>query len=87
MDRLSGLETTADRSVLNTVTNKVAQLKQKARIKSEIEGASADSIDTELEATIMEQAGLNLLDEMLAADTPEGTPDAAPGIDEGELKA
>ena len=87
MDRLSGLETTADRSVLNTVTNKVAQLKQKARIKSEIEGASADSIDTELEATIMEQAGLNLLDEMLAADTPEGTPDSAPDIDEGELKA
>lgn len=87
MDRLSGLEASSDRSVLNTVTNKVAQLKQQARIKSDIEGASADSIDTELEATMIEQAGIDLLDEMLAADTPEQTTDSTPTITEGELKA
>ncbi len=87
MDRLSGLESSSDRSALNTVTNRVAQMKQKAKIKSDLEGASADSIETELQATMADQAGLDLLDEMLAADTPEGTSDTSPLDGESELKA
>jgi phage shock protein A len=87
MDRLSGLEDSSDRSAINTVTNRVAQMKQQAKIKSELEGASADSIETELEATMTEQAGLSLLDEMLAADMPEGTTETPDQTEEGELKA
>ena len=87
MDRLSGLEASADRSAISTVTNRIAQMKQQAKIKSELEGASADSIDAELQATMNEQAGLDLLDEMLAADTPEGTADKPVQDGEGELKA
>ncbi|MGD7653285.1 MAG: hypothetical protein ACQCXQ_08735 [Verrucomicrobiales bacterium] len=87
MDRLSGLEDSSDRSALNTVTNRISQMKQQAKIKAELEGASADSIETELEATMAEQAGLDLLDEMLAADTPEGAKDTALPSDEGDLKA
>ncbi|BCX48423.1 hypothetical protein HAHE_23310 [Haloferula helveola] len=87
MDRLSGLEASSDRSVLNTVTNRISQMKQQAKIKSDLEGASADSIDVELETAMAEQAGLDLLDEMLAADLPEGTPEETKRDDEGELKA
>jgi phage shock protein A len=87
MDRLSGLEASSDRSAINTVTTRVAQMKQKAKIKSDLEGASADSIETELEATMSEQSGLDLLDEMLAADTPERTNDAPQAESQGELKA
>lgn len=87
MDRISGLEASSDRSAINTVTARVAQMKQQAKIKSDLEGASADSIETELEAAVQEQAGLDLLDEMLAADTPEGSPETKPRDDEGELKA
>ena len=87
MDRLSGLEESSDRSALSTVTSRVAQMKQQAKIKSELEGVSADSIETELEATLVEQAGLDLLDEMLAADTPEAAPKTTTQEGEGELKA
>ena len=87
MDRLSGLEASSDRSAINTVTNRVAQMKQEAKIKSDLEGASADSIEAELEQTMLDQAGLDLLDEMLAADTPEGTTEKPTGEGEGELKA
>ncbi len=87
MDRLSGLESSQDRSAISTVTNKVAQMKQRAKIKSDLEGASASSIETELEATVAEQAGLDLLDEMLAADTPESASDTPTTDNEGELKA
>jgi hypothetical protein len=87
MDRLSGLEASADRSVISTVTNRVAQMKQKARIKSDLEGASADSIETELQKTMTDQAGLDLLDEMLAADTPEQLTESPAAASEGELKA
>ena len=87
MDRLSGLEASADRSVINTVTTRVAEMKQKARIKSDLEGASADSIETELQKTMAEQAGFDLLDEMLAADSPEQSSDRPATEGEGELKA
>lgn len=87
MDRLSGLETSSDRSALSTVTNKVAQMKQRANIKADLEGASATSIESELEATMAEQAGLDLLDEMLAADTPERISETPAADGEGELKA
>ena len=87
MDRLSGMEAASDRSALNTVSNKIGQMKQAAKIKSDMEGASADSIENELEATVLEQAGLSLLDEMLAADTPEGAGEMATPESEGELKA
>lgn len=87
MDRLSGLEDSSDRSALSTVTNRISEMKQQAKIKSELEGASADSIDAELEATMVEQAGLDLLDEMLAADTPERAADTTTPDEEGELKA
>ncbi|MBB5353211.1 phage shock protein A [Haloferula luteola] len=90
MDRLSGLEASSDRSAINTVTSRISQMKQQARIKSELEGASADSIEVELEKTLADQAGLDLLDEMLAADTPESVSDKAAADQpdsEGELKA
>jgi len=87
MDRLSGLEEASDRSAINTVTTRVAQMKQKAKIKSELEGASADSIETELESTMTEMAGLNLLDEMLAADTAEAPTETTTNDGESELKA
>ena len=87
MDRLSGMEDSSDRSALSTVSSRIAEMKQQARIKSELEGASADSIEAELEATMVEQAGLDLLDEMLAADTPEKSTDSASPDGEGELKA
>ena len=87
MDRLSGLEETSDRSALNTVTTRISEMKQQAKIKSELEGVSASSIESELEATVADQAGLSLLDEMLAADTLE-TSQAKPQDDgENELKA
>lgn len=87
MDHLSGLVESSDRSALSTVTNRISEMKQQAKIKSDLEGASADSIETELEATMVDQAGLDLLDEMLAADTPEGVTESANSDDEGELKA
>lgn len=87
MDRLSGLESSSDRSAINTVAARVAQMKQEAKIKTELEGASADSIETELEATMVEQAGLDLLDEMLAADTPESASPTKTTDIEGDLKA
>ncbi len=87
MDRLSGLEASSDRSAINTVTNRVAQMKQQAHIKSELEGASANSIEVELEKTMADQAGLDLLDEMLAADTPEQVSEKPASESEGELKA
>jgi phage shock protein A len=87
MDRLSGLEASSDRSVLSTVSNKVAQMKQRANIKADLEGASATSIETELQSTMAEQAGLDLLDEMLAADSPEPISETTAPASEGELKA
>jgi hypothetical protein len=87
MDRLSGLESSQDRSAISTVTNKVAQMKQRANIKADLEGASANSIETELETTMSEMAGLDLLDEMLAADTPEGVTESPASDGESELKA
>jgi len=87
MDRLSGLETSSDRSVISTVTNRVAQMKQKANIKADLEGASANSIETELESTMAEMAGLDLLDEMLAADTPEKISETPAQESQDELKA
>ena len=87
MDRLSGLEASSDRSAISTVLNKVSQMKQSANIKAELEGASANSIETELDASMSEIAGLDLLDEMLAADTPESTTEATPKDTQGELKA
>lgn len=87
MDRLSGLEASSDRSAISTVTTRVAQMKQRANIKAELEGASANSIETELESTITEQAGLDLLDEMLAADSPESVSETKAREVESEFKA
>lgn len=59
----------------------------KVKTEADLEGASADSIETELEATMAEQAGLDLLDEMLAADTPERVSDTPAQDTQDELKA